>query len=1344
MLAIPSPDVVINLFASAGQVLAFLSILAGGAAVSMRRSGKPRMATASRRLLWAAVGGLVVSWAAFLLYYTHVQDADSRRLRANLLRSSTEAGRAVGDASLKTLSFSGQLEHPAGLSTDQLRTIIAAGQPLNLIDVRETEEVERGHIRGSWHMRYPDLRQSRQGLVRAGATTVLLCFSGNRSSELAAEFRKDGVECHFLIGGYEKWIAEGGELELGAARSRRQLRELSPFPGDATLLDTPEVLETMRAGGAIFVDVRYPRDFAAGHLPGAINVPVRKLRTVDLERQLHALPNKPVIVPCYDRRSSFYALILGLRLHRAGRVFLGRYTVPHEYFVPAAARRHVAAWQAEQAGLTLFGFVKGGLLTALTRLQEVCGSLAAAIVLLVLLVRGSLCLLSFKADVDQCRRQQLKPQVEKLMGRFADDPGRARRAVLKLYRDAHLTPGRNLCVSIAQLLLFLAFFGVVRGAAAGSTETCLGWQLGAPDGIGILPVLVGLLMGAIACNGPVSRRKLAFAGLLGLGLALLTWGLSVGANLYLVCSLLWVCVQCRLARRYVCGRKRQQQADLSERGVVTLREAAYAAGAGNKAIRLGLMREAGLPVPDGFAITNRALERAHRTGALTASDRALITRMHRRLRAARVAVRSSGLNEDGGDKSYAGVFESVLDVTRGGLFEAIDFVRKSMSSDRARTYGEDDERGGIVVQAMVPAECAGVLFTEHPGCSGAVLVELVEGLCEQLVGGTVTPKAFQYARVTGRPLDDRQPAIDLAPLLALGHRVEKLFGAPQDIEWAYADGRFYLLQARDITVTSGSGASVEALRQRERARLLAHVRDTTPEELAPEEVVLAQNELSELLPKPKPFSLGFMNSLWASGGSVDLACRSLGIPYGVSDDCSDYVLDVFGKLFVDCREEQFRLAKGFGGLASFRLTRGADAMEHGFRKEFLPEFHKRMSVLEATDLTRLSDTDLFGLWRDLRHEFVTQTYVEAERINIAADFFVKTASDHLERRGFGPAAVLSNIPTTVVHRALDLLPAIREGHAKPAAFFELFGHRARHDFEFSEPRYADAPDLVEDLAAKAHSTPRATKNSLGKHPSQEPFGRFLTICVDRARRFQALKEEAKHEAMRELAVFRAVTLEIGQRLELDDDVFWLLPDEVDALEEAGVDATIRDQIAARTARAEAFADLELPTRLTLQDLEALRVDGGPTISRPASVDSLKGTRVAGEREVVGRVRVLRDNSGIDDFQEGEILVARFTDPTWSTIFPIAGGLITEVGGWLSHAAIQAREYGLACIVDVAGAMDALETGQLVRLGHDGVIERVRDGREEGQDESGKGKILDFKAPPVTPVEVGAKAESRVG
>src|SRR5205823_2498768 len=154
-------------------------------------------------------------------------------------------------------------------------------------------------------------------------------------------------------------------------------------------------------------------------------------------------------------------------------------------------------------------------------------------------------------------------------------------------------------------------------------------------------------------------------------------------------------------------------------------------------------------------------------------------------------VRSSGLNEDGADKSYAGVFDSILDVQAGGLFEALEKVADSLSSARAGIYGglsagDAHEAGAILVQTMVPAQFAGVLFTEHPGESGAAAVEMIEGLGDALVAGRAQPAAFRLGRLSGRSLDTKAAApIDLTALFALGRRVEALFGKPQDIEWAF-------------------------------------------------------------------------------------------------------------------------------------------------------------------------------------------------------------------------------------------------------------------------------------------------------------------------------------------------------------------------------------------------------------------------------------------------------------------------------------------------------------------------------------------------------------------------------
>src|SRR5262249_59788256 len=102
-----------------------------------------------------------------------------------------------------------------------------------------------------------------------------------------------------------------------------------------------------------------------------------------------------------------------------------------------------------------------------------------------------------------------------------------------------------------------------------------------------------------------------------------------------------------------------------------------------------------------------------------------IQRAWRRIGSEKVAVRSSGLNEDGARLSYAGVFESTLNVGRDNLLDALQTVRASMISDRASSYGgAADGRGGILVQKMVNAAYAGVFFSEHPTSTGCCVVEL--------------------------------------------------------------------------------------------------------------------------------------------------------------------------------------------------------------------------------------------------------------------------------------------------------------------------------------------------------------------------------------------------------------------------------------------------------------------------------------------------------------------------------------------------------------------------------------------------------------------------------------------
>ncbi len=1316
--AIPSPDLIINLSASVAQLAGLLSVVLGGIVFSRRRvavGDAGAQKAASPMLKWCfrlCLALLAVSLVGNALQHAQRVDDRNQRLQTNLVRPSTENGKRVGDVSLKTLSFSDQQTHPLGLQTSELDAWRREGRAVQIIDVREDEEVETGRIEGALHVRYPDLRQDPSPLDAAGET-VLLCYSGNRSSELCDTFAKQGKSCRFVVGGYEKWIAEGRALERDGAPTRAELREIPDFPNKATLLDTPEAVRLVSELGATIVDVRYPMEFESGHLPGAVNLPLRRMTSAEVDAALASLPrDKPVLSACYDRRTCFYSQIAGLKLSRLGLDYRGRYTTPHEFYLPRRQKAHIAEWERMREGETLLAKVSQPLHDALDWLRSHTGHYASALVLLVLALRLAMLPLAWKADRDQRVQRSLAPQVAALKEKFSRDPGRASRAMLSLYRKHGIRTLFNSLGSMLQLMLFLVFFSVVDGAAGGWSEPLL-WidAPGRPDPMYVLPSLFGVLFAAFLAI-TVGRRGRAWLALYvaaGAAMTALACALDAAVNIYLTCGLLLLLAQhgmfALLWRRGV-GNGRDAVRRPLTAGIVPLADADRHPAAGQKAARLAKMMRAGFRVPDGFVITHDTVVKGRdpKTGKwrFSRTERSAFKRLWRRLKAKAVAVRSSGVNEDGVVNSYAGVFESVLNVTRDDFESALEQVSASLSSEISSAYGaSESEQGGVLVQAMVDAEYAGVLFTEHPASAGCAMVELVEGLGEALVAGRVTPKCYRFGRFSGQRLDREKPPVDLAPLLDLGRRLEELFGGPQDVEWAYAGGRFVLLQSRDITSRADARGGTDGTDERERARVLTLVKDA-PDHGAP---VLVQNELSELLANPTPVSASLMERLWSAHGSTDIACRMLGIPYDVDEDSPPYVVTVFGALYVNRGEEQRRLRRGPGAAAAFRLARAAEAIEADFREGFLPGFLRKLRMHEALDLGRLSDDELATLFERWSNEFVTETYVHAEVINLATDFYWKTARQKLEAGGHDAVSLLAHESDTVVTRAMTLLGASARGSGQVRQFLDLFGHRAPEDYELSQPRYSESPELVIRQAA------RARRMGTRMNPGVElPADAVLRLTVDRARRFQVLKEEAKHHCLRQLAQLRRVLVELDGRFGLDGGIFQLHVDEVPGLARAGEAERLKECIATRREAEKHWRQVRLPAELSVKDLEALEPLNGARLARPSSGD-LAGTRVSGTGGVEGRVHVLRDAADVRHLRDGEIVVARLTDPSWYPLFPRAGGIVTEIGGWLSHAAIVAREFNLTAIVGVSDACDRLRTGDLVRLGADGRIERLAQAKE---------------------------------
>ncbi|MCW3039237.1 MAG: PEP-utilizing protein mobile region [Solirubrobacterales bacterium] len=194
----------------------------------------------------------------------------------------------------------------------------------------------------------------------------------------------------------------------------------------------------------------------------------------------------------------------------------------------------------------------------------------------------------------------------------------------------------------------------------------------------------------------------------------------------------------------------------------------------------------------------------------------------------------------------------------------------------------------------------------------------------------------------------------------------------------------------------------------------------------------------------------------------------------------------------------------------------------------------------------------------------------------------------------------------------------------------------------------------------------------------------------------------KASFLRSLDVARAaarrigVLLADGGALDSPDDVHHLTADE---LLGARPSDALQDLVAARRAQRDAHALLSFSSAWKGRPVPS--TDGPQAAEAPGAV--LTGLGVS-PGTVEGLVRVV-DDPGFADVEDGEILVARFTDPSWASIMYCSAALVVEVGGALSHAAVVARELGVPCVMGVAGAMTRLTTGDRCRVdGQRGTIE----------------------------------------
>ena len=703
---------------------------------------------------------------------------------------------------------------------------------------------------------------------------------------------------------------------------------------------------------------------------------------------------------------------------------------------------------------------------------------------------------------------------------------------------------------------------------------------------------------------------------------------------------------------------------------------ADAAEVGGKAAQLGELIAAGAHVPDGLVLTVAA-------GSMSPDDRGSLLRAGvADIGSGPFAVRSSGIAEDGAERSFAGMYETVLDVSADGLPAAADRVLASTQASRAGAYGPAaNGHMGVIVQRMVAPAAAGVALTADPinGDRRSCVITAVRGLGERLVSGASMGDEWVVTDVAATARRQPEQAIDQHQAWQVAteaRRIGSAMGVPQDIEWAIdADGGLWILQARPMTGLPPDvawdppvpGAYTRQLRFGEwisepvtplfESWLLTAMEERTHAEYL--------KLIGQRIPRPYHVVVNgwyFYTLNWATPAA-------------------------FARNLPNMLWHLIRFPRRVAGINPSTVRHSVPILEREWRADVQPGYRAAVAAAEGRVET-LPVTSLPALIDELAY--------------CAGESFTWVTA--LAGAGYKLEVNLAQF-----YRR-HLAPVIGGSHLPLLTGFEAPSDPARHAVASLDWWHAPGP------RAGSATRPPAEHAALveARHAAEETAFSALASSPRRLRAFQRLLADAQHlvplreEQVAELTiawpVMRRAVVRIGEALASrgvigePDDVFFLTRDEVlSALRDDG--SAARVDVAIRRSMREEQGRLVPPLLVgRLNPLLKKMYDALPRVlgAVPSDRAIVSGTPASPGR-ATGSVRVIRGPEQFDELEIGEILVASLTAPAWTPLFTRAAAVVTDVGSAAAHASIIAREYGIPAVVGCGDATARLHTGMRVTV-----------------------------------------------
>ncbi len=766
------------------------------------------------------------------------------------------------------------------------------------------------------------------------------------------------------------------------------------------------------------------------------------------------------------------------------------------------------------------------------------------------------------------------------------------------------------------------------------------------------------------------------------------------------------------------------------------------------------------------------------------------------------AVRSSGEAEDGSKHSFAGMFSSFLFQNNiNQILESLCKCWASMFSERNISYMKKcnldifNQSMAVVIQTMIDADAAGVMFTVNPAESSHdfVVIDAVSGVGEGLVSGLMDADHFVIAKkdlkitdsyiaknsvklvfdsekgcglkeidseTTGQAVNN-----ELLKIIAeTGIKIEKIYGTPQDIEWAVKDGLIYILQSRPVTtlvpnknlliwdnsnITESYSGITLPMTFSIANHFYYHVfKETLIAGGIPRNSVeridrYLQNMLGYIDGRVYYNLLNWYNMIFLLPGLKHYKGfweQMIGLRESLPDYAKKMLEFSEEKLTFYDRYVKLRLMLTVVGKYIFfqkSVDRFIEKVNKAYDKNIdIPfekldlmdnmEHYRAMLMLKEWNEPNFNDFYCFvfvGAIKKLTHDWIgPEETIHNDLLSGETDIISTEPTKLL-------LSIAKNIKENKVwydffknNESAEILKTVRNNPEYSTLwsmiekYIKNFGFRCMEELKFESEDYFNNPEMLvvmlknyidqelvdPELAMKNEAAKRHSAEELLKKKLTGFRLKFYSFVVRQARKALRNRENLRFLRTKTYGLLRRVLNGSGnylfeeKLLDAPKDVFYLTINELlSQVDGTAVTRDLKALVALRKKELDSFAQREPDDRFISRSMVYHHNNFVSRKQKKDSVNELHGISCS-PGKVSGRVKIII--SPKDDMTlNGEILVAKRTDPGWVTLYPSISGLLVEKGSLVSHSIIVAREMGIPAIVSIPGLTDILKNGDFITV-----------------------------------------------